>query len=190
MRRLQSRIAFRVSGSVCLLFALLILMLPLQWIFAAVIAAAFHELCHYFAVKICGGEIMGMHVGQQGMQMQALSLTAGRELFCILAGPLGSLSLMLLVRFIPRVAFCAAVHGIYNLLPLLHLDGGQALYVVLRAICPVRAQKVVALVQTGILIVLWILTLYFAFAYRFGIIPLIFMLSITMTAKKYLANMA
>ena len=190
MRRRQSSFPIRVSGSVCLLFALLILMLPLQWIFAAVIAAAFHELCHYFAVKICGGKITQLYVGQNGMQMQALSLTAGKELFCILAGPIGSLSLMLFVRFIPRIAFCAATHGIYNLLPLFHLDGGQALYAVLRAICPVRAQKVVALIQRGILIVLWILAIYFAVVYRFGIIPLTFMLSITMTAKKYLANMA
>jgi stage IV sporulation protein FB len=118
---------FAVSPSACILAALLVLILPLRWIFSAILAAAFHETCHALAVYLCGGNIHKLTVGGRGAVMCTEALTSGNELICILAGPIGSLLLVLFVRWIPRIAFCGLAHGIYNFLPIYPLDGGRAL---------------------------------------------------------------
>ncbi|MBQ8768996.1 MAG: M50 family metallopeptidase [Oscillospiraceae bacterium] len=104
----------------------MILILPLRWILAAVIAAAFHEVCHALAVYFCGGKVRRLSVGNRGAVMHADELPAVKALICILAGPAGSLLLLLLVRWIPRIALCALLQGFYNLLPIYPLDGGRA----------------------------------------------------------------
>jgi hypothetical protein len=62
-----------ISPAACLLFALLILELPIQWLFAAAVAASFHELCHALAVRICHGRLETIHIGHLGAQIRAES---------------------------------------------------------------------------------------------------------------------
>ena len=111
-----------------LLFALALglLVLPIWWVFAAVLAAIWHEACHYFALRLCGGRAFGLHTGLTGAVMEARFTGPGQELFCALAGPIGSLFLLLFARWLPRTALCAGFQGIYNLLPIYPLDGGRA----------------------------------------------------------------
>ena len=179
---------FSISVSACLLCAMIILLLPLQWFFAAVIAALFHEACHALAVRLCGGHVLGVQIGQQGTRMHTAILAPIQELSCVLAGPLGSFLLLLFIRFIPRIAFCAAVHGTYNLLPLSHLDGGKALHSVLRMVLPKNARRISMTVQYLTLSVLWLLALYLTICRKVGVMPLLFMLALSIAAKKDLAN--
>ena len=102
----------------------MLLILPLQWIFAAVAAACIHELCHLCAVKLCGGQVTLFTLDPGGAAMRIMPMSAGKELLCALAGPLGGLSLMLFSRWIPRIAVCAAFRSLYNLRPIYPLDGG------------------------------------------------------------------
>lgn len=116
-----------ISPSACIWMAMIVLLLPLRWIFCAVIAAAFHESCHALAVFLCGGKVRELSVGDRGAVMLADGMSAAKTLICVLAGPIGSLLLLLYIRWIPRIALCALVQTIYNLLPIYPLDGGRAI---------------------------------------------------------------
>lgn len=118
---------FTISPSACILTALTILLLPLRWIICVILAAAFHEWCHYIAVKLCGGRVETLSVGNRGAVLYADDMSALKTLICTLAGPMGSLFLVLFIRWIPRIALCAMVQGLYNLIPIYPLDGGRAI---------------------------------------------------------------
>lgn len=111
-----------------LLLALLLLTVPLNWLLAALAAGAFHELCHFIALRLLGGRPEGFALGPAGAVLRVTGLTPGREVLCALAGPLGGLLLLPLYRVVPRLALCAAVQSCFNLLPIHPLDGGRALY--------------------------------------------------------------
>lgn len=140
-----------IEPRVYILLALLLLVLPIRWVAAAVLAAVFHESCHMAAVYLLGGRCEGIRLSAQGARMEATLPAFRGELLSILAGPAGSLLLLSLYRVLPRVAVCAAVQGFYNLLPIEPLDGGRALRLCLVHWCPHRAEKIMTLVRFAIL---------------------------------------
>lgn len=117
----------KIDGAACILGALAILILPLNWVLAGIIAAGFHELCHCLMVKVMGGRVWEFRIGVGGAVMETSPMSTGRELLCVLAGPLGGILLMLFYRWIPRVAICAGLQSAFNMLPIYPLDGGRAL---------------------------------------------------------------
>ena len=127
MRKYHSDLCCSLSPSACILAAMMVFLLPLRWILSAVLAALFHEFCHALAVFICGGRIQKVSIGGRGAVMHADGLSSGKTIFCVLAGPIGSLALVAFIRWIPRIAFCALFQGVYNLLPVYPLDGGRIL---------------------------------------------------------------
>ena len=129
-------IDFDLRGESCFLFALLCLVIPLQWIVAMIIAGFFHEFCHALAVMILGGSIYRIRVGLSGTIMEISDLCPWKELVCAIAGPAGSLFLFSLVHYIPHTALCAMVHGLYNFLPIYPLDGGRAMFCLFKIIAP------------------------------------------------------
>ena len=74
-----------------------------------------------------GGRIWEFRLCAGGAVMEATPMSAGRELLCVLAGPVGGLLLASFYRGIPRVAICAAAQSAFNLLPVYPLDGGRAM---------------------------------------------------------------
>lgn len=166
------RPSVRLDGSLCFLLALMLLLLPLQWVLAAVFAAMVHELCHAGVICLLGGRIYSLHIGPNGMKMETDYLPPAKELIAALAGPLGSALLVLLAPWLPRTAVCGAVHCAYNLLPLFPLDGGRVLGSAISLCIPgPRGERVFGVIQKSIRV---ILTLAFLLSlFRWGIFPAI-----------------
>ena len=92
-----------------------------------------------------------------------------------LAGPAGSFSLLLLCQSFPKVAICAGVQGLFNLLPLFPLDGGRMLQTGLQILCPEKAEKLTLWIQRITLSAITAAALWASMALHLGIGPLIFM---------------
>ena len=170
-----------VSGGAFILLAAMVLILPLQWVAAVIIAAAVHELCHCIALMLAGVQILSISIGGRGITISTQGLYGWREILCAMAGPVGSLSLLLWARWIPRTALCGLFHGVYNLLPILPLDGGRVFRGILQCLfAPPRATKLCRWSQRCFrLLLIIVCTLFIS---KVGILAVIF--GIFLLAKK------
>lgn len=159
------RMRITINSSTYLYLAIMLLILPLQWLFAWLVAICFHELFHYLAVKLCGGKSYQMRISFGGAVISCSELTDGRHLVALLAGPLGGLLPVILGRWFPRLALCSWVLSLYNLLPLLPLDGGQALRLL------IKNYKTFYTVERVVLIILTVFSIYTFIILRFSVLP-------------------
>lgn len=142
-----------VTAGGYLMLALGVLILPLRWLGGLVLAGAFHELCHILAIRFVGSKIIGIQIGAGGAAIQTDAMTAGKELFCALAGPAGGFLLLVLLRWFPYLAFCGAMQSAFNLLPIYPLDGGRALNQICRLVLPPEYGRAVCIAVTWICII-------------------------------------
>lgn len=148
----------------------MLLTLPIKWLFAAMVAAAYHELCHILAIRLCRGDIHQLDVSSEGANLSISSLSPSQELICALAGPLGGLCLLFLARWIPRITVCAAFQSLYNLLPIYPLDGGRALWCgIFMVLDENRAERFCKCVEAVCLAAIVLIAIYGAFILKLGI---------------------
>lgn len=172
---LKAKFRVQTQGSFLILLALMLLLLPLQWVLAAALAASVHECCHYLAIRLLGGRVYGLRLGMNGAKLELEPLPPVKELIASLAGPFGSALLLFAAKWVPRTAVCAFFHCACNLLPLFPLDGGRALRSALCAIFPQgRAERMFSASQRGIAVVLGIFCALLAL--RGGVLPAVAML--------------
>ena len=158
-----------ISPLLLLVLASMILVLPLKWILAMITAALVHELCHWTAIRLLGGSVHGIGFGHQGAKIFMDGMSSGKVALCALAGPVGSFLLILLGRYCPRLAFCGAVQGLYNLLPIPSMDGWRILQAILPEYWIVFLTKVFNKVVP---ILFLFLGIYSTFIQKTGIFPL------------------
>ena len=165
----------RIDAPACLLGALALLLLPFNWIISAVMAALWHEGCHWLALKLCGCRCYGISVGREGAVLETEFGTPAKEALCALAGPLGSILLLLFFRWIPRIAICALIQGLYNLIPVYPLDGGRLVRSLLQLL--VKNGKYVSItarIETVTIALLTVASIYCLIVLQLGYLPLIF----------------
>ena len=158
----------RVQPSACILMAALLLLLPLDWLIAALLAAAVHELGHLAVIYAFGSRPEFLSVGGFGAQIHTGPLDNRAEFFCAAAGPAASLFLLSLCRFFPKLALCGAVQGMFNLIPVHPMDGGRILCCFLRRLCPRRAEGIFRIVHCLVICGLLALSLIAAICRRDG----------------------
>lgn len=171
---MRNKIIVNPAPSFYLLLATMLLVLPFSWLIAAVIAGAYHEMCHILAIRLCSGSIHRLDISQDKARLTVSPLSPLQELICALSGPFGGLLLLLLSCWIPRIAICAATQSLYNLLPIYPLDGGRALRCGLSILAPEKiAEKICKCTEAVCLTGLILISLYGAIRLKLGFYALI-----------------
>ena len=111
----------------CIFLAAMLFLVPLPWIIGWFTAVAIHEAFHCIALWVCGKKIYEIYVELDGAKILSEDLNWSETVFCALAGPIGGLMLGLTIDDFPQLALCGLLQSVYNLLPVLPLDGGRAL---------------------------------------------------------------
>ena len=163
----------RIQPSAFILMAALMLLLPIDWLFAAVLAAAVHELGHLAAIHAVGGHLDVICIGSAGAQICTEPLDNRAEFLCAAAGPAASLFLLSLCRFFPKTALCGLAQGMFNLIPVHPMDGGRMLLCVLRRLCPRWAERIFHTIQCLILYGLLTLSVLLAVCGKAGFLPVL-----------------
>lgn len=136
MRR-KRRVSIAVSSGAVLLMGILYFVLEPAELVALVAAAAVHELGHLAALALLGADIQSISMEACGLNIRcgALQGTFAR-CFATLAGPAAGVGLFLILRGVgcPTAAEMSLLLSIVNLLPVLPLDGGNALLAVLERV--------------------------------------------------------
>ena len=168
----------RFQPSALILMAALILLLPLDWLLAAMFAAALHELGHLTAIRAFGGYPVSVSVGMLGATIHTGPLTNKAEFLCAAAGPCASLTLIFLCRLFPKLALCGMVQGMFNLMPLYPFDGGRMLYCLVRRCCPRQTERIFCFVQRLILLGFLVFSLLAGIRREGGFIPFLFCITV------------
>ena len=163
----RRRFSFEVRPGAVVLLAGLYFLLPLRWRVRLALTVTVHELGHVCGLRMEGcGLVLRCTPPEGALRTVAAALAgpaAGAGLFCILRG-LGYIA----------CAELSLLFSCVNLLPVLPLDGGRALYAALAALAGERAAErtldVLGLVLPVTLMVLGLAL----FARGFGLAPGVF----------------
>lgn len=164
---------FTLSASLPLYLAALLLLLPLRWLTAWVLAAAVHEAGHLLAVRLCGKRILSMEIGAGGAVILTEPMTARQSIFSTACGPLAGLLLIFLVGSFPRIALCAAVQSLYNLLPIWPLDGGRLLRLLVLSMPEVSGNRICLWIEAGCLVLIVTLAILATVVLGMGLLPVL-----------------
>ena len=126
----------KIAPTVPALLAVLLLLFPTVLLLAVFSAALLHELGHYATLRLIKGNVKQLTITLLGAEMTVEGqLSYPKEMALAAAGPAVNLLLaVLLSHFGARWELCylfGGVHlvlGLFNLLPIMPLDGGMLLW--------------------------------------------------------------
>ena len=180
-----SRLSVFAQPEVFIGLAFMLVLVPLPWLLGWFLAASFHELCHYLAVRLIGKDISCIEINLTGATMHAGALSERESLFCALSGPLGSLLLLFFSDVFPELALCALMQSIFNLLPVYPQDGGRALMNLAKLILPDKyVNKFCTVIEIAVLSSLFVLSSLALFLWRLGMLPMLFWFILTIRTAR------
>lgn len=163
----------RVSVSFWLLVVIAAIISPVQVVVNILLAAMLHECGHLAILRLFRVPVEGMRLTALGAELYARGaqrLSYGRELLVTLAGPAINLigavlaaAAALYMQWETLYVFAGAnvILCLYNLLPILPLDGGRTLYLVTAYFFgPMVGDAVAAIVGTVCALSLLVLGIY------------------------------
>ena len=158
-----------------LMLALLLLIIPLPWLVAMFVAGGFHELCHWIVLRVLTGVNAPIYLSGDSARMPIPDMPIWKEMLCAMAGPAGGLLLTFFAPIFPRLALCAMLQSMYNLIPIYPMDGGRILSCVMRFLfAPPIAYKIMTIVSVMIRCLILMLGVYGSLFLGWGIFPLLF----------------
>lgn len=161
-----------VSADFYIGMAIALLLLPLPWLCAWLLASAVHELCHYLALRCCGCRVSAIHISLKGTFMETDRLSLGNEAFCAYAGPVGAAVLLLFAKQLPRTAVCVLMQSAYNLIPVFPLDGGRGLGCLLkRQFGEETGKRIFSIIEAFTLLLIFLLAAYSVIKLGLGLLP-------------------
>jgi len=172
-----------VKRDICLVFASAVILLPLKWIFAWIIAICIHEAGHYLALRSFGVPVYGVHVGISGVYIETTPVSGMKGITCILAGPLFGLLLLAFAKCFPLLAIFGFLQSVINLLPLYPLDGGRLLLCLLDRYPEHFCHRITQIIERLTLMGVLLLGLYLTFVRLLGIIPFLAALFLILRRK-------
>lgn len=173
----RRRFSLEVRPGAVVLLSGLYFLLPLRWCARLALTVTVHELGHVAALILCGAEVCGLRMEGCGLVLRCTPLEGAlRTVTAALTGPAAGAGLFCILRGLGYTA-CAELSLLFscvNLLPVLPLDGGRALYAALAELTGERAAErtldVLGLVLPVALMVLGLAL----FARGFGLAPGVF----------------
>lgn len=163
-----------------------LLLLPFKLMLAWLTSVTVHELFHFAAIKLSGGQVGVVQIGADGVKMQTSSMTHWQELLCAAAGPIGSLLLFVLfLKKIPMLAVFGLLHCLYNLIPLYPLDGGRILHSLIGVLFRGSAyDKIVNATDASLSMLLIVGVVFMTVRFAVGPVPLVLLLCMIFHNKK------
>lgn len=170
----MSRKKLILDPNLLLSSAVMLLAVPFRWYAAWILASLTHEVFHCIGILLCGSRICSIRICATGAKITTDLSNTAHEIFCLLAGPVGALTLLSLSASFPQVALCALVQSAYNLLPLPELDGGRVMKRTLDLfLAPNVADAICSSTRKVTVLAITALCLLGSLVWRLGIIPLI-----------------
>ena len=140
----RRRFSLEVRPGAVVLLSGLYFLLPLRWCARLALTVTVHELGHVAALILCGAQVCGLRMEGCGLVLRCTPPEGAlRTVTAALAGPAAGAGLFCILRGLGDTA-CAELSLLFscvNLLPVLPLDGGRALYAALAALAGERAAE-------------------------------------------------
>ena len=137
----RRRFSLEVRPEAVVLLSGLYFLLPLRWCARLALTVTVHELGHVAALILCGAQVCGLRMEGCGLVLRCTPPEGAlRTVTAALAGPAAGTGLFCILRGLGYIA-CAELSLLFscvNLLPVLPLDGGRALYAALAALAGER----------------------------------------------------
>lgn len=173
----RRRFSLEVRPGAVVLLSGLYFLLPLRWCARLALTVTVHELGHVAALILCGAQVCGLCMEGCGLVLRCTPTEGAlRTVTAALAGPAAGAGLFCILRGLGYIA-CAELSLLFscvNLLPVLPLDGGRALYAALAALAGERAAEQ-TLDVLGLVLPVTLMVLGLAlFARGFGLAPGVF----------------
>jgi len=138
----MQRTEIKIEYGLCIILAVAVVLIPLRLLLSWCCAVVVHELGHWSVLRILRIPVVSLTLSARGVVMETGNMHSGEELLCAAAGPLCSILLSMTAGYLPFIAVCSAIQGIYNLIPMLPLDGGRIVQSLVEILIPGKGKKV------------------------------------------------